>query len=61
MRQIEVVVPFAGYEAGAHVDVNDQIATDAIAAGLAVPSIASRKSVDAAPENKAFDGASETV
>lgn len=60
MRTIQIVVPFGGFDAGDHVEVDDQVACDAIAQGTAVPSVeAPTTKAMTAPENKAFESAPE--
>jgi hypothetical protein len=60
MRLIKIITSFGEYTAGAVELVEDQAACDAIAQGLAVPSIEPvAKAVEAAPENKAIESAPE--
>ena len=61
MRIIQVTVEFDVYKVGECIEVEDQVACDAIAQGYAVPSVEALpgKSFNAAPENRAFDAAPE--
>jgi hypothetical protein len=59
MRTIYVVDDFDTHKAGDQVEVDDQVACDAIAQGKAVPSIWTYKAIDPAVENRAIDGAPE--
>ncbi len=56
MRTIQVVVGFDVHKAGEHIEVDDQVACDAIAQGYAVPSV---YTILSATENRAIDGAPE--
>jgi hypothetical protein len=60
MRTIHVVVDFDAHKAGDHIEVDDQVACDAIAQGFAVPSVeVLEKALDPVAENRALDGAPE--
>lgn len=64
MRTITVCQDFDGHQAGDHIEVDDQTACDAIAAGHAVPSVnpiaaADTKALTGAPKNRALDSAPE--
>lgn len=61
MRIIRVTVDFDVHKAGDLVEVEDQVACDAIAQGYAVPSVDALedKAIEEAPENRAFDAAPE--
>lgn len=60
MRTIHVCVDFDVHKAGDHVEVDDQVAVDAIAQGFAVPSVDPiEKAFDPVEENRALDGAPE--
>ena len=60
MRTVQFLADFGGHAAGDHVEVDDQMACDAIAQGAAVPRIDPiSKAINSAPENKALDPAVE--
>jgi hypothetical protein len=60
MRTIHVCVDFDVHKAGDHIAVEDQVACDAIAQGLAVPSVDEiEKAFDPVEENRALDAAPE--
>lgn len=64
MRTILFVESTGDHKAGDHVEVDDQTACDAIAAGFAVPSVdaiepAEPKAFEPATENRATDAAPE--
>lgn len=64
MRIIKVTVDFDVHKVGDHIEVEDQVACDAIAQGYAVPGLLyledpEEKAIDASPENRALDAVLE--